>query len=100
MQANWPSPYPAVGLALDHGEERAYNLSASKGASSVPRRSARDRFDYRLIFAISFVVLVGVGLIERSNPLHWFSRHGSRRASLWEASKRGAHHCATIAFQG
>lgn len=99
MQVNWQSPYATAGLVLDSGEAGIADATRKDVAASR-RSSVRDRFDYRLIFAFSFLVLAWLGAIERCNPLYWISRQDARRPSLWEASIRGAHHCATIAFQG
>ena len=100
MQANWQSPYPVSGPTLATLDLPAYGDAAGKETASATRGSLRDRFEYRLIFAVSLLVLFWVGVIERCNPFYWISRQDTHRPSLWEASLRGAHHCATIAFQG
>lgn len=100
MQVNWQPPLSAFGLALGSGDAGATGEIERKEAPATRRCSLRDRFDYRLIFAFSFLLLVWLGVIERCNPLYWISRQDARRSSLWDASIRGAHHCATVAFKG
>jgi hypothetical protein len=96
MQANWQCPYPTAGFSLG---SLADGESARKPMSSA-RKSRRDRFDYWLIFAVSLLVFACLGLVERCNPAFWLSRRDGEAASLWAQAKRGAHHLATMAFQG
>lgn len=96
MHANWQCPYPNASLAL--------GSLASDGAGQKPtssaRKSRRDRFDYWLIFAVSLVVFTWLGLVERCSPTFWLSHQDHHAASFWAQAKKGAHHYATMAFQG
>ncbi len=96
MHANWQCPYPNAGIALG---SLASDRVAPKAASSA-RKSRRDRFDYWLIFAVSLVVFIWLGLVERFSPTFWLARHNHGAPSFWAQAKNGAHHYATMAFQG
>lgn len=96
MYANWQCPYPNAGLSLG---SLASDESARKPTAAT-RKSRRDRFDYWLIFSVSLVVFAWLGLVERCSPTFWLARHTQREASFWAQAKKGAHHFATMAFQG
>lgn len=96
MHANWHCSYPTAGFSV---ENLAGNEVARQETPSI-RKSRRDRFDYRLIFAVSLLLFVCLGIMERCNPAFWLSRRASEAASLWAQAKRDAHHLATMAFQG
>jgi hypothetical protein len=100
MHVNWQSPFPLDGLRL--APLAPAEAAAREAQTVVPggRAAAHDRFVYWLIFAVCLSVFAWVGLIERCNPLYWSARRTAARGSLWSHSKRSAHHCATLAFQG
>ncbi|MBS0240567.1 MAG: hypothetical protein JSS20_00225 [Proteobacteria bacterium] len=95
MQANWQSPSASLGLSVC----QLANADAISRGSAPARKPNRDRFDYWLIFAVTFSVFLWLGLIQRINPMFWLSGRKTT-GSFWKQVTRGAHHYATMAFQG
>lgn len=101
MHANWQSPYAASGFSSGNlGVAHQSDLVPPRQLMGAQRRQGRDRFGYWLIFAVSLLLFTWLGLIERCNPLFWTAGRRGKARSLWASSREGAHHCATIAFQG
>jgi hypothetical protein len=74
--------------------------SATSQRRTLRGFAARDRLEYRFIFAVCLGIYLLTGLLERCNPMWWLGPRERSRQSLWMSSKEYAHHCATIAFQG
>lgn len=100
MQIDLRATYPAARLSLGNLPVDAAESRRASRSDTPARRSERDRFDYWLIFGVSLIVIVWISLLERCNPMFWRSRTAGPERSLWAASKKSAHHFATIAFQG
>ncbi len=100
MQVDLQAAYPAARLSLSNLQADEPVSQRLRRNEAPAKRSERDRFDYWLIFGVSLIVVLWIGLLERCNPLFWRSRAVVPGRSLWAASKKSAHHFATIAFQG
>ncbi len=100
MQMNVQMAVPTSPLSMS--ADGSTDASRPRKVMSARRRSLRDRFDYRLIFGASLLVVLWIGLLERCNPMFWRSSRATaaKSHSLWAASKEAAHHYATISFQG
>lgn len=68
-----------------------------------PHRSNKsETLEFRLIFAVTFVVFLAAGLIESLLPFNWFGRRTDNgpRKSFVERASDGARTCAAYAFMG
>lgn len=65
------------------------------------RSSKSETLEFRLIFAVTFVVLLFASVLEMLLPFRWFSnaQRGPHK-SIFERAADGARTCATYAFMG
>jgi hypothetical protein len=76
--------------------DRDYRLSRSG------KSDRSEKLEFKLIFAVTFVVFLSAGLLEALLPFRWFASPAQfgKRKSIVERAADGARTCATFAFMG
>ncbi len=97
MQMNWRHPFPGGGFSTASFSELGNEPFAGAPRAAPRQRTRRDRFDYRLIYAVCLTVFFCAALIERCNP---FGNASSQaRKPFWQSTNEAAHRCASLAMQ-
>jgi hypothetical protein len=83
------------------GKEAAMSIDVHKRSGQLARRTDLvEAMQYRIIYAICFVVFLVGAVLERAAPWAWLARRSNseRRPSILEQAGEAAGTCTTYAF--